>query len=160
MADARGFSIRMDQFAKHLGEKMVHRTRQIALDAVTSLVLGSPVGNATIWKRNVERASRGLPPVPRGYVGGHFRKGWQLEWNIRPAAPTKGVDASGQQTIDAALARLAAGPRSVEAIQRIYITNLVPYGPELERGHSRQAPRGILRETARAIEAKYGRGGR
>lgn len=160
MPDAKGFKIALDQFAAEVQAKGAEFARQVALQAFTGCVLTSPVGNNTRWARNVERATRGKPPLPKGYVGGHFRKNWRLQVNSKPAGTVEGTDANGQSVIDNAVQALVANAQRVDQVREIWITNNLPYAEPLENGWSKQAPLGMVAQTKASIEARYAGGGR
>lgn len=100
----------------------------------------SPVGNPSLWD---------YPPPP-GYVGGHFRRNWQVEINSIPSTVKSGEDPSGSIS----LTENTLTFNSIKAGQRIFIVNPVSYGPVLEKGRhidesgivrgSTQAPAGIV----------------
>jgi hypothetical protein len=116
------------------------------------IVQATPVGNNTRWKHNMIRAQKGLPPLPKGYVGGHARKNWQVTIGSNTAVIKPGVDSTGQGA-------LSEGYRIIGDIRQPvvgYITNPLPYMQPLEEGHSKQAPAGMVRNAIAAITTKYG----
>ena len=161
MADARGFKLALDEFAKAIETKGAEFARQVALQAFTGCVTSSPVGNNTRWARNIERAAKGKPPLPKGYVGGHFRKNWRLAVNSKPVGVVDGEDKTGQGAIDAAVQSLLSGTsQGIATLREIWITNNLPYAEPLENGWSKQAPQGMVGPTKAAIEARYAGGSR
>ena len=159
MVDAKGFKLALDDFAKQVNEKGAEFARQVALQAFTGCVMSSPVGNNTRWARNVERAANGKPPLPKGYVGGHFRKNWRLAVNSKPSGVVDGVDNSGQGAIDTAVAALLAGTgQGIATLREIWITNNLPYAELLENGWSKQAPQGMVGPTVAAIRSRFAGG--
>lgn len=86
----------------------------------------------------------------KGYVGGAFRRNWQLTITSPASGVLPGVDPSGGQAIAAAAAVLSA----FKAGPVIHINNNLPYGPALEfEGHSSQAPAGMVRVTLTELES-------
>jgi hypothetical protein len=61
-------------------------------------------------------------------------------------------DKSGTATISKATAAAA----DLQAGEVIYLVNNLPYGPSLERGHSRQAPTGMVGITVAEFQAVAG----
>jgi hypothetical protein len=148
MADVRGFRIALDSFKGEIQKAGKAFVAEVALQSLTQIVQNSPVGNPDNWQS--KRA-------PRGYVGGAFRRDWQLEVNQRPTAvATKGPSGdTGGDAINAAVSKLLGLP-SLDTLRAIYITNTRPYAEPLENGWSRQAPRGVVAPAKAAIEARYG----
>lgn len=79
----------------------------------------------------------------KGYVGGRFRANWQIGIASPNTATTDLIDPAGGATIG----RLTSVAAAVHAGGVIYITNSLPYAIPLERGHSKQAPQGMVRLT-------------
>ena len=112
--------------------------RKIVIDVGTSLVMKSPVGDASYWKM----------PAPAGYVGGRYRGNWQFGIGRYDTKTSEAVDASGSVSIN----RVVAGVPQDAGGNVYYITNSLPYGPRLEEGWSRQAPNGMVRLTISEFE--------
>lgn len=77
---------------------------------------------------------------------GRARANWQLSINI----PKTDIKKTTNNTA------IADGNRKLKTIklgEDIYITNNLPYIGRLERGHSKQAPRGMVALTLAEIEA-------
>lgn len=126
--------------------KEITRQLEIALDkdfgatafaVLRNLIAGSPVGNPDNW------ALESLPPPP-GYVGGHFRRNWQVSTGqtlgeIEGVDTTAGAEpmARGKAVIDTAVA-------SGKFFSRLIIQNNVPYANRLAQGWSRQAEAGWI----------------
>lgn len=109
-------------------------TRKIVFDVGTSLVLKSPVGDASYWHR----------PAPPGYVGGRFRANWQYGVGSVNLLVTENVDAGGGLF----LGKLNEGLKPGSGAGKVhFLTNSLAYGPRLEEGWSRQAPNGFRRLT-------------
>lgn len=80
-------------------------------------------------------------PVDEGRARGN--------WNVAvgDVDPTHDMDFLDPQ----GTAALQGGQQVIgefQAGERLFLTNSVPYVPELERGHSRQAPQGMVSVTA------------
>lgn len=119
---------RLCELATKRAEKVARKT---VLAVGTSIVLKSPVGDPTLWKR----------PAPPGYVGGNFRRNWQYGFGSAKTDIQDGVDPTGS----AAIAAIAAGVKAAPAAGEHFIANGLPYGPRLEfTGHSSQAPEGMV----------------
>ena len=77
---------------------------------------------------------------------GRARANWQLSINIPKTDVKKTTNntavADGNNTL-----------RTIKLGEDIYITNNLPYIGRLERGHSKQAPRGMVALTLAEIEA-------
>lgn len=154
MTDAAGFRLELQRFATEtLPTIAADLQRRVVAEALTLIVQSTPVGNSTKWEHNVIRAQRGLPPLPKGYVGGHARKNWQVGIGTRSTAIKPGVDNAGNQTINDGYREVA----KIKAPTVAFITNLLPYMQRLEEGHSKQAPTGMVANAVAAINAKYAR---
>lgn len=131
--DPQVFALNISEFvnkAKEAPEKVV---RKVATDVATSLVMKSPVGDATYWKSK----------PPPGYVGGRFRANWVCAFNQPADFTTDETDPSGEDTIDALSSAVSDWDGG-----DIYFTNSLPYAIPLEYGHSdQQAPNGMVRLT-------------
>jgi len=126
------FSDDLARFAAKCEKRANTIVRKVVLDVGVSVVLKSPVGDASYWKH----------PPPPGYVGGHFRWNWQYGEGTSPSGVKDGVDTStgGSLTIGAIVQELPQ-----QAAGKIhYISNNTVYGPRLEDGWSRQAPHGMV----------------
>lgn len=107
---------------------------EIALAVLTNVVIGTPVGNPTLWQ-NPDAAEV-------GYVGGHARRNWQVAArsasnNIIGQEGNGPGEGSTQEAIN-------AGRRPIRRFtidqRRLFIFNNVPYIGRLNAGHSTQAP--------------------
>lgn len=154
MVDAKGFRDELRKFTEQtVPTRAVDVQKRMVAEALTLIVQATPVGNHTRWKRNVDRSRRGLPPLPRGYVGGHARKNWQVNIGSPSRSVLPGTDATGQAALTAGYSKLAA----LSAPGVVYISNPLPYVERLENGWSKQAPRGMVRQAIAAVSAKYRR---
>lgn len=116
--------------------------RKLALEGLKRVVLRSPVGNPDLWKHK--------PPPGSGYVGGHFRNNWFIDIKVVEPKTRVKIDASGSDSMNE-MSRL--GPLKSNPFQAIYIHNSLPYATRLERGHSTQAPLGIVGLTAQELSS-------
>jgi hypothetical protein len=152
--DAKSWKLEIDEFME---EEVVGRAvevqQTIMMDALGKVVVKTPVGNRRRWKRNIERAQRGLPPLPKGYVGGHARKNWQITINRRPTNEVQGTDAGGNDTVSKGMQRV----RQIDEPCIAYLSNLLPYMDRLEGGWSKSARNGIVGPTVRELLQKYRR---
>lgn len=100
-------------------------------DAANSIVLGSPVGNKTLWK-NPNSA-------PAGYVGGAYRSAHRISIN-RITTGDNGIESqsSTMMRLKGELAQFKIG-------ETMFMTNPLPYAVPIEYAHSSQAPDGVYR---------------
>lgn len=114
--------------------------KKVVLDAGTSIVMKTPVGDPDTWPM----------PAPAGYVGGRARGSWQYAKGSPDETEPGTIDESGNTSIG----RIAAGALSGDAADTHYITSTVPYMRPLEyEGHSKQAPDGMVRKTIAEYQA-------
>jgi hypothetical protein len=109
----------------------------VALDAFTSLVYKTPVGNPDLWDEK-------SLPAPEGYVGGQAR----ASWNIQHGRP----DTSLPTTWSAALP-VAPKLKSM-GLEPVYVTSSVPYMTRLENGWSSQGSH-MQERTVSELQMKY-----
>lgn len=128
------FAVQIRRFAEKAGRNMDQVVRHTTISIANSVVEKSPVGNPDLWK--------GLAPA--GYVGGRFRANWQFGEGAPDTSTITDTDSAGGTT----KTRLATAIGATGAGGVTYISNSLPYGPALERGHSTQAPSGIVEVTA------------
>lgn len=154
MADARQFKLELDNWLRsEVQQKAVDTQKRIVAEALTQIVQATPVGNNTKWAANIKRAARGLPPLPRGYVGGQARRNWQVTFDVPAVAALPGTDANGGRAMNEGYAKVA----TLTAPGRVYISNPLEYMDALENGWSRQAPQGMVARAVANISAKYAR---
>ncbi len=127
------FSADIKKFVQKCGDNANLVTRKVVLDIARSLVERTPVGNPDLWAK----------PAPPGYVGGMARGSWAHSIGTLDTTPIETVDATGEASIN----RIAASIPQKAAGLVHYIQNSLPYMQELERGHSSQAPYGIVSRT-------------
>lgn len=155
MADARGFNLAIeDWISREVPQRAAELQREIVAQVFTAIVQATPVGNATRWKNNVARASKGLPPLPKGYVGGQARRNWQITIDSPARTPLGGTDPSGSVATGEGF-RVIAG---ITRPERVWIANPLPYMEPLENGYSRQAPQGMVAQAIAAVTARYAGG--
>lgn len=138
------FAVSMQAWCAHATANMHQVVKQTVVGVVAGVDARSPVGNRELWAVNIDRASRGLPPVPKNYTGGRFRGNNQLGVDEQPAAAIDRIDPSGSETVAENISRIP-----IEAGGHMYwLVNALPYAQALENGHSTQAPAGIYGLTA------------
>lgn len=128
------FTLALAKFADKVKDRGDAVTGDVVAQVSQALDRRSPVGDATYWKS----------PPPKGYIGGRFRGSWQLGVDESPSADVYTIDPSGSATQGRILASI---PEQASG-KVYYIINNAPYGEEIERGHSRQAPSGLAGLTA------------
>lgn len=133
------FAIDMSKWTEKTKQSIGDGVREVVMTVAANVDLRSPVGDSERWAANISRASRGLPALPEGYVGGHFRANNQYKFGTPAANEIDGEDPSGAATMAAVKAGVLTSP--VAGLH--YISNSVPYAQALENGHSTQAPQGI-----------------
>ena len=120
-------------------ETVVQKT---TFDLFSKVLERSPVGNSEKWAVNISRASRGLGPVPKDYVGGRFRANWNCNFNSIDESTIDSTD----QTRGANEATKAL---SIPAGGVVYFSNSLPYANRLEYdAWSKQSPAGMVRISA------------
>ena len=120
-----------------------------AFAILRNVILGSPVGNPTLWQ-NPESAAP-------GYVGGHFRRNWLVSIGGFNATELDGIDRNGAATLAAGLAQINRFKRAKKGVNLI-IQNNVPYANRLALGHSAQAEAGwVDRQIEAALPIPGGR---
>lgn len=77
---------------------------------------------------------------------GRARANWQLQFN-----EVNDAEVFEQDPVSAALSKLS----NVGGLGTIYIFNNVPYIEALERGHSKQAPNGMVALSVAEVEAAF-----
>jgi hypothetical protein len=154
VSDARQFRLDIDRWLnQEVPAKAAETQRMMAAEALTQCVQATPVGNNTKWKANIARAAKGLPALPKGYVGGQARRNWQVGIGTSPRTVINGTDANGSQAMSDGYAKIA----SLTAPGRVFITNPLDYMDALENGWSKQAPQGMVAQAVANISAKYAR---
>lgn len=144
------FSTDIAAFAKKTSQMIDASVREVVMELASEVNLRSPVGDKERWAVNVSRATRGLPAVPAGYLGGHFRANNQYHFGSAPEGEIDVMDKDGNKTI----AAIRSGVYSSPAEGVHYIANNVPYAIALENGHSKQAPMGIYKLSMMTVIGK------
>lgn len=142
--------------AKPFSAREITRQLNIVLDKdfgattfaiLRNLIAGSPVGNPDLW----------INPPPPGYVGGHFRRNWQVTVGGFAETELEGEDNTGASS-------LASGKAVIDGFVRsggganLVIQNNVPYANRLAQGWSRQAKAGwVDRQINAALSFPGGR---
>lgn len=121
-----------------------------AFAILRNLILGSPVGNPTLWQ---------FPDsAPPGYVGGHFRRNWIVSIGGFSNVELGGVDPAGGTTLAAGRNKIDSFTRRGKPGVRLIIQNNVPYANRLAQGHSTQAAAGwVDRQIDAALGIPFGR---
>lgn len=125
----KSFNKAVTRFAKKLPqEHLVPFHKKLVLEVLTRVVQKTPVDT------------------------GRARGNWQTTINTLPTGETGETDTSsyvggGSATINKGLAALA----HLKPYQVVWISNNVPYILALERGHSKQAPKGMIALSLREI---------
>lgn len=127
---SKSFSLKIDSFKTKATESLHTITRKIVLGVYSSIVSYNPVGTPE---------TTGIP----GYLGGHSRRNWQIGLNHTPTNVIHERDPSGQKTIAEAQKEVA----NHKAGNIHVIANNVKYIKALEKGHSKQAPNGMVVRT-------------
>lgn len=153
-------------FAKNVTKRTLEVQAMICQEVIIQAVQVTPTGNEKWWKINEPRQNksgralkgRTLYKKP-GYVGGHARRNWQINFGSPLRNVLPGVDRGGE-TIRAAISTIAG----FSSLGRVYITNNVPYITVIDEGKpgtqprfrpwSRQAPRGLLRPILDGVRRK------
>jgi hypothetical protein len=128
--DIMSFTDDINKFAQKCGSNADLVVRKTVLDIGKSLVEKTPVGDPLYWKSK----------PPKGYSGGHARANWTYSVGARVIQEIDGIDKSGSITNGRIMASV---PQKAAGLVH-YIQNSVPYIQELEDGHSRQAPYGMV----------------
>lgn len=130
--DAREIAIQLER-------ELIDDFGETAFAISRNLIFGSPVGNPTLWQEP--------DSAPPGYVGGHFRRNWQVSIGGFVDTEIEGEDSSGAST--AAKARSAIN-QYTRFGPNLVIQNNAPYANRLAQGHSTQAPSGWVDEAINA----------
>lgn len=122
----------MERLSADVTKKATVLLRKSALAVLRFVVLGTPVGNKSLW----------LEPnkAPVAYVGGRARANWLVAINGPANGPVQAIDAGGGGTISAGESVI----NTARHYDAIHLTNNLPYIIPLNDGHSRQAPAGFI----------------
>lgn len=140
------FALSVRQWAEQQKAGVDKAVRSVVHGLGANIVYRSPFGNRELWAENIYRASKGLPPVPKGYVGGRFRANWQYGFNAKPQSELyeKSPPATSFPDAQAVLDGLNKGIEAAPASGMHYLVNNLPYAEHLEEGGSTQAPEGMV----------------
>lgn len=143
------FTLNISKFVAKAKGKTDLVVRKVVIGLGAKVIEKTPVGDRERWAINKLRASKGLPPIPEGYVGGAARSNWQYQHGTLPTGKIEQMDASGAS----AIAGITAGVQSHDAAGIHYIANSLSYINALENGHSTQAPNGMVGLTVAEFES-------
>jgi hypothetical protein len=130
-SNLKEFNAGLDQFYKKDVEGFASMAvRRVAFAIDRAVVMGTPVGNPSLWKRK----------APKGYVGGRARANWIPTLGVPHTGTVDRIDKQGAATI----ALLAPVTADFRLGQTIWISNSLPYIVPLNNGHSTQAPAGYV----------------
>ncbi len=153
MAKGPEVNRQIDQWFAGVKKQALEKQKSFLEDLHSELVDRNPVGDKAAWAVNIARAKRGLPALPRDYVGGHSKRNWQISFDAPARAELPGVDPSGLRTKREARSKLNLLTKS----RSVFLSNPVDYVEALDRGWSRQAPQGFIAQAVAAVTAKYER---
>jgi hypothetical protein len=134
------FALSIAKYAQKCGDNMDKVVRGTVIGIGTAVTMATPVGKRELWAVNIERAKRGLPPIPAGYVGGMARGSWDYAFGAVPTGDPGTIDPTGGVSV----ARITDGVLAAPAAGIHYVANRLPYAQALEDGHSTQAPPGAM----------------
>lgn len=104
-------------------------------DAANTVILGSPVGNDSLWQR----------PAPKYYVGGSYRSNHRISISkITSVEKDIETQSSTMMKIKAEIAKFKIG-------ETLFMTNPLPYAVPIEYAHSSQAPDGVYRPAVKRL---------
>ena len=130
------FTSQINKFADKANNEANKVVRGTALGMFSKIVLRTPVGKPSIWKRPNS--------APAGYTGGRLRGNWQITLHNPALDTVDAIDKSGSSTISDGNNELM----KVDGDMSIYFTNNLPYAKAVEDGHSQQArPVGMVAAT-------------
>lgn len=113
------FRADLSRFVRRSNVNLDLVVRKVALDLLTSIVRRSPVDT------------------------GRFRGNWFVQAGLAPQT-TETDDKSGSATISKGASEVGR----FKVGDQLFILNHLPYAIELENGHSKQAPSGMVKITA------------
>lgn len=122
----------MDVMAARIIRRSTEVTRKTAAVVLRDVVMGTPVGNPTLWRRQ---------PPPPGYVGGRARGNWFASLG---SASTATREVTGMGAGESALSEGESVLAGSSPGQDIHLTNNLPYIKPLNEGSSHQAPAGFV----------------
>lgn len=139
-----GFADDMAKAQKDIFTELDAKFRAVGMQALSGVVMLSPVGDADLWKSK----------PPKGYTGGRFRGNWQVGINEKLTSELDTIDARGDDTVSNGTLKLAI----LRIGDEINITNNLPYAYRIEyQGWAYKAPNGVMRITLENIKAGLNR---
>lgn len=141
MASLAQFASNMRRYADNIGRNRTKVKRTTALAVLSGVVLGTPVGNPTLWADG---------HAPAGYVGGRARANWFVGLGGPNKTVTTAKDSAGSATV-------SQGSSVIDRVgpdQPVHLTNNLPYIVPLNEGHSHQAPAGFVQQAVQQAAAK------
>jgi hypothetical protein len=139
MADLLDLALFTDQLANKLGGAASAVAKDVATTVLTDLIQVTPVDTATAlsnWRVTLNTPASGVIPAYNPSPRGRIKDG---VW-VHTVDPVLTAQANAQPTFDAGDSVI----KSKQPGQDIFITNNVPYVPELDRGSSTQSPAGFV----------------
>ena len=118
----------LSEFSELSQAKANKGTRMAAIKTFAGIVKMTPIGNSDRWETSYK---------PEGYVGGRARNNWFLGTTVTDKK-TDDTDKKGTGYITKDM------PKDVLS-SPVYFYNNLPYIRSLEFGHSKQAPKGMVR---------------
>lgn len=127
--DAAAFRGRLEGFQQHVEERQHALLKRVLAEAMTNLVMATPVDT------------------------GRARSNWQVQ--ALPAAPEVTLaDPTGQSAVTEGYRRIGQIPKHQ---RKAYLVNPVAYMERLNQGWSRQAPSGWIDAVLARVLQKYAR---
>lgn len=138
MASNKQFKLQIDKFVRATGLRADIVVRKIGFDLYAEVLRRSPVDTGRFrasWRIGVQRADLSIEP-PR---------------SSKPEAQGDLGSAPTGAEMAVATSKLASAKFS----DTLFITNNVIYAGRLEYGHSRQAPRGVMRVSVAHVVREF-----
>lgn len=145
---AGSFSISLDKFAVKTEQQMKLVCQKIAMEVWSRVIMKSPVGDPSKWNAAFVEAGTKLGWFDANYVGGRFRANWGCSIGSPYSGTVDTVDKAGGATI----AKANMTTMQWNGRGSIFLMNNLPYAIPLERGHSKQAPSGMVRVTVSEMQ--------
>lgn len=123
------FSLDISEWAKQTQSDIALVVRKTSLDMFSRIVMRSPVDT------------------------GRFRNNWNVSIGKPVSDTNDGVDPSGGK----AIGKIAAVSATYKLGDTIWMSNGLPYSWPLERGHSKQAPIGMVGITVQETQSIFDR---
>lgn len=117
-------------------EKLTEKQLRAGMfDAANTVILGSPVGNDTLWKK----------PAPDYYRAGSYRSNHRISINrISPYQKDITSESGVLMELQGEIAKFKIG-------ETLFMTNPLPYAVPIEYAHSSQAPDGVYRPAVKRL---------